>query len=117
MNDDVLDQTDAEEGAEAGGGNAGATADIQVQLPDGSTKTLSGGATAGDLAASIGPGLARAAVAATVNEELVDLGRPLPDGAAVAIVTRSDADADALYVLRHSAAHTLATAVREPATG
>jgi threonyl-tRNA synthetase len=111
MNDDVLDQTEA--GAGAGGGNAGSATDIQVQLPDGSTKTLPGGSTAGDLAASIGPGLARAAVAATVNGELVDLGRPLPDGAGVAIVTRSDADADALYVLRHSAAHTLATAVRE----
>ena len=87
--------------------------EVSVQLPDGSPATLSEGATGADLAASIGPGLARAAVAVRMNDELVDLGRPLPDGARVAIVTRSDQDPDALYVLRHSAAHTLATAVRE----
>jgi threonyl-tRNA synthetase len=115
MNDDIYDPTDDRTKAEAGAGVAGgdAGADIHVQLPDGSTTALPGGSTAGDLAASIGPGLARAAVAAKVNDELVDLGRPLPDGAGVAIVTRRDADPDALYVLRHSAAHTLATAVRE----
>jgi threonyl-tRNA synthetase len=76
-------------------------------------KELSPGSSAADLAASIGAGLARAAVAAKVNGELWDLGRPLPDGAEVAIVTRGDADPDALYALRHSAAHVLATAVRE----
>jgi len=84
-----------------------------VTLPDGSSKTLPAGATAADLAAAIGPGLAKAAVAAKVDGELVDLGRPLRDGAKVAIVTRSDEDPDALYALRHSAAHALATAVRE----
>ena len=87
--------------------------EISVQLPDDSPATLPEGATGADLAASIGPGLARAAVATRVDDEVVDLGRPLPDGARVAIVTRSDEDPDALYVLRHSAAHTLATAVRE----
>ncbi len=71
------------------------------------------GSTAADLAAAIGPGLAKAAIAARVNGELVDLSRELPDGAEVSIVTRSDEDPDALYVLRHSAAHALATAVRE----
>ncbi|MDP2483810.1 MAG: threonine--tRNA ligase [Candidatus Palauibacterales bacterium] len=86
---------------------------LRVSLPDGSVKELSPGSSAADLAASIGPGLARAAVAAKVEGELWDLNRPLPDGAAVAIVTRTDDDPDALYALRHSTAHVLATAVRE----
>ena len=86
---------------------------LRVTLPDGSVKELPAGSSAGDLAASIGAGLARAAVAAKVDAELWDLNRPLPDGAAVAIVTRSDDDPDALYALRHSTAHVLATAVRD----
>ena len=86
---------------------------ISVTLPDGSSRSLPAGSTAADLAAEIGPGLARAAIAARVDDRLADLRRPLPDGVAVAIVTRSDEDPDALYVLRHSAAHVLATAVRE----
>jgi len=90
---------------------------ISVTLPDGSSKRLPRGSSAADLAAAIGPGLARAAVAARVNGVLTDLSAPLPDGAEVAIVTRSDEDPDALYVLRHSAAHALATAVRERVPG
>jgi len=86
---------------------------ISVLLPDDSRTELPAGASAADLAAAVGPGLARAAVAARVDGELWDLGRPLEDGAHVEIVTRADADADALYALRHSAAHVLATAVRE----
>ena len=86
---------------------------ISISLPDGSSKALASGATAADLAAAIGPGLARAAVAARIDGQLSDLSVPLPDGAEVAIVTRDDGDPDALYVLRHSAAHALATAVRE----
>ena len=86
---------------------------ISITLPDGSSTELARGATARDLAASIGPGLARDAVGARVEGELRDLDRPLPDGAEVAIVTRNDDDEDALYLLRHSAAHVLATAVRE----
>ena len=86
-------------------------ADIRITLPDGSTKVLPAGATAGDLAKAIGPGLAKAAIAASVNDEVRDLARPLPDGASVAILT--DRDPKALDVLRHSAAHVLATAVRQ----
>jgi threonyl-tRNA synthetase len=86
---------------------------ISITLPDGSTRSLPAGATAADLAADIGPGLAKAAVAAKVDGELTDLGRALPDGSEVAIVTRRDDNSDALYALRHSAAHALATAVRE----
>ena len=63
---------------------------IQVNLPDGSARQLDDGASAADLAAQIGPGLLKAAVAAKVDGAVVDLSRPLPDGATVAIVTRRD---------------------------
>jgi threonyl-tRNA synthetase len=86
---------------------------ISVRLPDGSSRELPAGSSAADLATDIGPGLRRAAVAARIDGELRDLNRGLPDGAEVAIVTRGDDHPDALYVLRHSAAHVLATAVRE----
>jgi threonyl-tRNA synthetase len=84
-------------------------AEIEVTLPDGSARRLPEGATAADLAASIGRGLARAAVAASVEGAEVDLGAPLPDGARVAIVT-ADSE-EGRYVLRHSTAHVLAQAV------
>ncbi len=86
---------------------------ISVVLPDDSKLELEAGANAGDVAAAIGPGLARAAVGARVNGELRDLHTPVPDGARIEVVTRGDDDADALYILRHSAAHVMATAVRE----
>ena len=60
---------------------------ISVLLPDDSRTELPAGASAADLAAAVGPGLARAAVAARVDGELWDLGRPLEDGAHVEIVT------------------------------
>ena len=82
---------------------------MNVTLPDGSPRQLPDGATAGDLAASIGRGLARAAVAAVVNGSQADLGAPLHDGDSVAILT-ADSD-DGRYVLRHSTAHVLAQAV------
>ena len=84
---------------------------IRVSLPDGREVALPEGATAADLAAEIGPGLARAALAATVDGEVRDLARQLPDGAEVRLLT--ERDPEALGVLRHSAAHVLATAVRE----
>src|SRR5438067_10438960 len=84
-------------------------ADISVTLPDGSSKTLPEGATAADLASSIGRGLAKAAVAATVDGQEVDLGMPLPDGATVSLVT--DNTEEGRYVLRHSTAHVMAQAV------
>ena len=62
-------------------------AEIRVTLPDGSQKTLPKGSTAADLAKAIGPGLAKAALAARVNGEVRDLSRPLPDGATIEIVT------------------------------
>src|SRR3954466_3401801 len=84
-------------------------ADINVTLPDGSTKTLPASATAADLAASIGRGLAKAAVAATVDGKEVDLTAPLQDGAAVSVIT-ADSE-EGRYVLRHSTAHVMAQAV------
>ncbi len=86
-------------------------ADIQVTLPDGSPRTLAPGATAGDLAAEIGPGLAKAALIATVDDVQVDLNVPLANGQRVAIIT-PDSEAG-LETLRHSTAHVLAQAVLE----
>src|SRR5579875_2263819 len=84
---------------------------VTVRLPDGSTKELEEGTTARQLAELIGPRLAKAAVAATLDGHEVDLDAPLPDGATVSIVT---ADSDAgRAVLRHSTAHVLAQAVLE----
>ena len=82
---------------------------ISITLPDGSSKTVPEGSTALDLAAAIGPKLAKSAVAARVDGELTDLGQPLGDGQEVAVVT---ADSEVgRHVLRHSTAHVLAQAV------
>ncbi|MDT8340649.1 MAG: threonine--tRNA ligase [Longimicrobiales bacterium] len=83
---------------------------LRARLPDGSVKELPAGSSAADVAAAIGPGLARAAVAAVVDGETVDLARPLAGEVDLRILT--ERDPDALPVLRHSAAHVLATAVR-----
>ena len=84
---------------------------ITVKLPDETPLELSEGATGADAAAAIGPGLAKAALAITVDGELKDLSAPLPDGAEIAILT--DRDPEALTLIRHDAAHVLATAVVE----
>ncbi|MFZ9911066.1 MAG: threonine--tRNA ligase [Ilumatobacteraceae bacterium] len=82
---------------------------IDVRLPDGSTKQLPTGSSAADLAAAIGSRLAKAAVAAVVNQRETDLHSPLSSGDQVAIIT---AESDAgRHVLRHSTAHVLAQAV------
>jgi len=86
-------------------------ADITITLPDGSDRSYPAGTTALDLAASIGKRLAKDAVAAVVDGETVDLGRPLPDGAEVAIVTA--ASDEGRHVLRHSTAHVMAQAVTQ----
>ncbi len=84
---------------------------ITVSLPDGSSRTLTTGATAGELAADIGAGLAKAAVIAEVNGVERDLSHVLEDGDEVSIIT-SQSD-QGLYVIRHSTAHVLAQAVLE----
>ena len=82
---------------------------MNVILPDGSQKELPDGASGADLAAAIGPGLARAALAVKVGGEVRDLARPLADGDEVAIVTnRYD---ESLDLIRHDTAHVLAAAV------
>ena len=84
---------------------------IKITLPDGSVREVAAGTTPRAVAESIGPGLARAAVAAKVDGTVRDLDRPLESDTRLAILT--DRDPEALDVLRHSAAHVLATAVRE----
>jgi threonyl-tRNA synthetase len=84
---------------------------LQVTLPDGTQREAAAGTTPRQIAESIGPGLAGAALAAKVNGEVWDLDRPLESNAKVSILT--ERDAEALQVLRHSSAHILATAVRE----
>jgi threonyl-tRNA synthetase len=82
---------------------------ITVKLPDGSTREYASGATPAEVAASIGKGLAKAAIAAKADGEWVDLSRPLDHHVALQIVV-PDSD-DGREVLRHSTAHVMAEAV------
>jgi threonyl-tRNA synthetase len=84
---------------------------VRVTLPDGSHRDMPAGSTPQQVAESIGPGLARAALAAKVDGTVWDLDRPLMSDASLAILT--ERDPEALELLRHSSAHILATAVRE----
>src|SRR5438445_8115497 len=84
---------------------------IQIKLPDGSTKEVPKGTTALDVAKSISPRLADAALVAKTNGNLIDLTRPLDSDTDLRILT--DRDPEALEVYRHSSAHLLAAAVLE----
>jgi threonyl-tRNA synthetase len=84
---------------------------IQITLPDGSQRSYPAALTVGEVAASIGSGLAKAALAGKVDGKVVDLSHRIEADAAVAIVT--DKDADGLEIIRHSTAHLLAYAVKE----
>ena len=84
---------------------------MRITLPNGDVLEMERGSTAADVAASIGPGLAKAAVAAVVGGETVSLTEPIDADADIRILTEKDKES--LAVLRHSAAHILATAVRE----
>ena len=86
---------------------------MTVKLPDGSELELAPGATGADAAAAIGPRLAADALAVRVDGEVRDLATPLPDGAPIEIVTPDSGDSDALWLIRHDAAHVMATAVLE----
>ncbi len=81
----------------------------KVTLPDGSTLEVADGTTARQLAEQIGPGLAKAAVAAKVNGQLVDLSTPINSEAEVQIITLKDDEG--LDVMRHSCAHVMAEAI------
>ena len=84
---------------------------ISIQLPDGSKRPFDGPVTVGQVAASIGAGLAKAALGGRVDGALVDLSHVIAGDARLAIVT--DKDADGLELIRHSTAHLLAYAVKE----
>ena len=84
---------------------------FKISLPDGSVREVAAGTTPADVAAAIGPGLAKAAIAARVNGELRDIARPFEGDASLALVTAKD-EKDALELVRHDFAHLLAEAVQ-----
>ena len=84
---------------------------IEVTLPDGSKREFNSPVTVGDVAASIGAGLARAALAGKVNGKLVDLSHPITENNTVSIMT--DKDPEGLEIIRHSTSHLMAQAVKE----
>jgi threonyl-tRNA synthetase len=88
-----------------------AVASVAITLPDGSVRQFDGPVTGAELAASIGPGLAKAALAVAVGGEIRDLSRPIEQDSDVRIITRKDEDA--LELIRHDAAHIMAQAVQE----
>jgi len=84
---------------------------FKIALPDGSVKEMPEGSTPADVAAAIGPGLAKAALAAKVDGEVRDIMRPFEGDASLALITSRD-EADALELVRHDFAHILAEAVQ-----
>ncbi|MFK4004521.1 threonine--tRNA ligase [Qipengyuania sp. NPDC077563] len=84
---------------------------LKISLPDGSVREMEPGSTPADVAAAIGPGLAKAAIAARVDGELRDINRPFDGDAELALVTTRDEE-DALELARHDFAHVLAEAVQ-----
>jgi threonyl-tRNA synthetase len=96
--------TDNASGASAGGG-------VAITLPDGSVREFPGPVSGAEIAASIGPGLAKAAIAVEVDGAMWDLNRPIDRNANLRIITRKDDDA--LELIRHDAAHIMAQAVQD----
>ncbi|HEX3676541.1 MAG TPA: threonine--tRNA ligase [Sphingomicrobium sp.] len=84
---------------------------FKIALPDGSVKEMPEGSTPADVAAAIGPGLAKAALAARVNGEVRDITRPFDGDVELALITSRD-EKDALELVRHDYAHVLAEAVQ-----
>ena len=84
---------------------------IQITLPDGATRDVPKGTTAAEIARQISPRLAKEALVARTNGDLIDLSRPLEHDTRLSILTATDPDA--VQVFRHSAAHLLAAAVLE----
>jgi threonyl-tRNA synthetase len=87
------------------------TQHFRITLPDGSVREVEPGTTPADVAAAIGPGLAKAALAARVNGEVRDITRPFEEDAELALITARD-ERDALELARHDYAHVLAEAVQ-----
>jgi threonyl-tRNA synthetase len=88
-----------------------APAQVTMTLPDGKALTFASGVTGGEIAAAIGPGLAKAALIIMINGQEWDLFRPIEQDANIRIITRKDPEA--LELIRHDAAHLLAMAVQE----
>ena len=86
---------------------------MDYELPDGTILALPDDATGADAAAAIGPGLARAALAVAIDGEVRDLARPLPPGGGRLAVITEKSGPEALALIRHDAAHVLASAVME----
>src|SRR6476646_2049372 len=84
---------------------------FKIALPDGSVKEMPEGSTPADVAAAIGPGLAKAALAAKVDGEVRDIMRPFDGDSSLALITSRD-EAEALELVRHDFAHILAEAVQ-----
>src|SRR3954463_14786697 len=84
---------------------------LSITLPDGSVREVAPGTTPADIAAAIGPGLAKAAMAARVNGEVRDIMRPFDGDTQLALITAKD-EKDALELVRHDYAHILAEAVQ-----
>jgi threonyl-tRNA synthetase len=84
---------------------------VKITLPDGKVLELPKGSTPLDVAQAIGPGLAKAALAAKIDGHIVDIKRPIEGDAGIAIITSKSPEA--IDIVRHSAAHVLATAVRQ----
>ncbi len=82
-----------------------------ITMPDGSVRQYEGAVTGSMVAESIGPGLARAALAMELNGKLVDMSVEIVDDSSVKFITRKDEEA--LFLIRHDAAHVLAQAVQE----
>src|SRR3546814_18587553 len=87
------------------------TKHFKITLPGGAVREVERGTTPADVAAAIGPGLAKVAIAARVNGEVRDIGRPFESDAELALITSRD-EADALELVRHDYAHVLAAAVQ-----
>ncbi len=85
---------------------------LKLELQDGSEVEVEQGISARELAERIDGDVAGGAIAAKLDDEIIDLARPIRRSGKIRFLTEDDGDADALYVLRHSAAHVLATAVR-----
>jgi len=85
---------------------------FKIKLPDGSVREMPEGSTPADVAAAIGPGLAKAALAAKVDGEVRDLNRPFEGDSDLALITSKD-EKDALELVRHDFAHVLAEAVQK----
>src|SRR5260221_14784496 len=91
--------------------NDGSQHPVAITLPDGSRREFAGPVSGGELAAAIGPGLAKAAIAVEIDGSPRDLATMIEHDAAAAIITRDSPEG--LQILRHDAAHVMAEAVKE----